>query len=152
MAKSKKPIAKIHPHLTILEDISTLISHSHDLQATLNKVSEERLRALLIAGDPLLYDLRADVIAFSLASRIPTFHTWPDEAREGGVAAYGAELADEYRRAAVYVGKILAGAAPADLPVEQPTHFQFVLNIKTAKAIGLKIPDSILLRADKVVE
>jgi putative ABC transport system substrate-binding protein len=61
-------------------------------------------------------------------------------------------LADEYRRAAVYVGKILAGAAPADLPVEQPTHFQFVLNMKTAKAIGLKIPDSILLRADKVVE
>jgi putative tryptophan/tyrosine transport system substrate-binding protein len=123
-----------------------------DLQATLNKVSEERLRALLIAGDPLLYDLRADVIAFSLASRIPTFHTWPEEAVDGAVAAYGAELADEYRQAAVYVAKILAGAAPGDLPVDQAMRFQFVLNMKTAKAIGLKMPDVILLRADKVIE
>jgi putative ABC transport system substrate-binding protein len=123
-----------------------------DLQATLNKVSEERVRALLIAGDPLLYDLRAEVIAFSLASQIPTFHTWPEEAVDGAVAAYGAELADEYRQAAVYVAKVLAGAAPADLPVDQAMRFQFVLNMKTAKAIGLKIPDVILLRADKVIE
>jgi putative tryptophan/tyrosine transport system substrate-binding protein len=99
---------------------------------TLNKVSEERVRALLIAGDPLLYDLRAEVIAFSLASQIPTFHTWPEEAVDGAVAAYGAELADEYRQAAVYVAKVLAGAAPADLPVDQAMRFQFVLSMKTA--------------------
>jgi putative ABC transport system substrate-binding protein len=123
-----------------------------DLQPTLNKVSEEHLRALLVAGDPLLFDLRADVIAFSLASRIPTFHTWPEEAVDGAVVAYGAELADEYRQAAVYVAKILAGATPADLPIEQAMRFQFVLNMKTAKAIGLKIPDVILVRADKVIE
>jgi putative tryptophan/tyrosine transport system substrate-binding protein len=85
-------------------------------------------------------------------SRVPTFHTWPEEAVDGAVAAYGAELADEYRQAAVYVAKILAGAAPGDLPVEQAMRFQFVLNMKTAKAIGLKIPDVILLRADKVIE
>jgi len=100
----------------------------------------------------LLFDRRADVIAFSLASRIPTFHTWPEEAVDGAVAAYGAELADQFRQAAVYVAKILAGAAPADLPVDQATRFQFVLNMKTAKAISLKIPDVILLRADKVIE
>ena len=100
----------------------------------------------------MLFDHRTDVIAFSLAKRIPTFHTLPDEGVDGAVAAYGSELADEYRRAASYVAKILAGATPADLPVEQATRFKLVLNVKTAKAIGLKIPDSILLRADKVIE
>jgi ABC-type uncharacterized transport system substrate-binding protein len=123
-----------------------------DLQPTLNKVSEGHVSALLVAGDLLLFDRRADVIAFSLASRIPTFHTWPEEAVDGAVAAYGPEIADQYRQAAVYVAKILAGAAPADLPVDQATRFQFVLNMKTAKAIGLKIPDVILVRADKVIE
>ncbi len=123
-----------------------------DLQPILNKVSARHVSALLVAGDLLLFDRRADVIAFSLASRIPTFHTWPEEAVDGAVAAYGAELADQFRQAAVYVAKILAGAAPADLPVDQATRFQFVLNMKTAKAISLKIPDVILLRADKVIE
>jgi putative tryptophan/tyrosine transport system substrate-binding protein len=123
-----------------------------DLQPILNKVFEEHVSALLVAGDLLLFDRRADVIAFSLASRIPTFHTWPEEAVDGAVAAYGAEIADQYRQAAVYVAKILAGAAPADLPVDQAVRFQFVLNMKTANAIGLKIPDVILLRADKVID
>jgi putative ABC transport system substrate-binding protein len=123
-----------------------------DLKSALNGAFGEKVSGLLVAGDPLIFDRRADVIALSLAMRIPTFHTLPEEAVDGAVAAYGAELADEYRRAAVYVDKILAGAAPADLPVEQPTHFQFVLNNKTAKAIGLHIPDSILLRADRVIE
>jgi ABC-type uncharacterized transport system substrate-binding protein len=123
-----------------------------DLQPILNKVFEEHVSALLVAGDLLLFDRRADVIAFSLASQIPTFHTWPEEAIDGAVAAYGAEIADQYRQAAVYAAKILAGAAPADLPVDQAMRFQFVLNMKTANAIGLKIPDVILLRADKVID
>ena len=123
-----------------------------DLQPTLDTVSEGHVSALLVAGDLLLFDRRADVIAFSLASRIPTFHTWPEEADDGAVAAYGPEIADQYRQAAVYVAKILAGTAPADLPVDQATRFQLVLNMKTAKAIGLKIPDAIFLRADKVIE
>lgn len=123
-----------------------------DLKPVLNRIFEEHVSALLVAGDALFFDRRSDLVAFSLANRVPTFHTWPEHAVDGAVAAYGAELADEYRRAAPYVGKILAGAAPAELPVEQATRFQFVLNMKTAKAIGLKIPDSILLRADKVIE
>ena len=132
--------------------LSFPVQGPEDLQPILNKVSEGHVSALLVAGDLLLFDRRADVIAFSLASRIPTFHTWPEEAVDGAVAAYGAEIADQYRQAAVYVAKILAGAAPADLPVDQATRFQLVLNMKTAKAIGLKIPDAILLRADKVIE
>jgi putative tryptophan/tyrosine transport system substrate-binding protein len=123
-----------------------------DLKPVFNTVVEEHIGALLVEGDALLFDRRADVIAFSLANRIPTFHIWPEEAFEGAVVAYGPELADEYRRAAVYVDKILAGAVPADLPVDQATRFQFVVNMKTAKAIGLKIPDSILLRADRIIE
>jgi putative ABC transport system substrate-binding protein len=123
-----------------------------DLSPALNSAIEEHVSALLVAGDALLFDHRADVIAFSLANRIPTFHTLPEEAVDGAVAAYGSELADEYRRAAPYVAKILAGAAPADLPVDQATRFQLVLNMKTAQAIGLKIPDSIILRADEVIE
>jgi putative ABC transport system substrate-binding protein len=128
------------------------VSAPEDVKPVLNKVFEEHVSALLVTGDALFFDRRADVIAFSLANRIVTFHTLPEEAVAGAVAAYGAELADEYQRAAVYVGKILAGAAPADLPVDQATQFQFVLNMKTAKAMGLKIPDSILLRANKVIE
>jgi ABC-type uncharacterized transport system substrate-binding protein len=123
-----------------------------ELKPVLNKAFEEHVSALLVTGDPLIFDRRADVIAFSLANRVPTFHTLPEEAVDGAVAAYGAELADEYRRAAVYVDKILAGAAPADLPVDQATRFEFVLNMKTAKTIGLKIPEAIILRADKVIE
>ena len=123
-----------------------------DFKPSLNKVFEEHISALLVLGDPLFFDRRADVIAFSLANRVLTFHTLQEEAIDGAVAAYGVELADEYRRGALYVGKILAGAAPADLPVDQATRFGFVLNMKTAKAIGLKIPASILLRADKIIE
>jgi putative ABC transport system substrate-binding protein len=128
------------------------VREPEDLRPVLNRVFEEHVTALLVPGDALFFDRRADLVAFSLANRVLTFGTWPEEAVDGAVAAYGAELADEYRRAALYVSKILAGAAPADLPVDQATHFQFVLNMKSAKAIGLKIPDSILLRADKVIE
>jgi putative tryptophan/tyrosine transport system substrate-binding protein len=127
-------------------------SAPEDLKPMLNKVVEEHIDALLVEGDALFFDRRADIIAFSLANRIPTFHNWPEEASDGAVAAYGPELADQYRQAAVYVARILAGAAPADLPVDQATRFQFVLNLKTAKAIGLKIPASILVRADKITE
>jgi putative ABC transport system substrate-binding protein len=123
-----------------------------DLKPVLNKIVEEHISALIVEGDALFFDRRADIIAFSLANRIPTLHIWPEEAVDGAAAAYGPELADQYRLAAIYVAKILAGAAPADLPVDQATRFQFVINMKTAKAIGLKIPDAILLRADKVIE
>jgi putative tryptophan/tyrosine transport system substrate-binding protein len=131
---------------------SFLVRAPEDLKAVLNDGLEKHVSALLVAGDALLFDHRSDVIAFSLVNRIPTFHTLPEEAVDGAVAAYGSELADEYRRAAPYVAKILAGAAPADLPVDQAARFQFVLNIKTARAIGLKIPDSIILRADELIE
>jgi putative ABC transport system substrate-binding protein len=123
-----------------------------DLKPTFDKAFQQHVASLYVAGDAMIFDHRADVVALSIASRIPTFHTWPEEAFDGAVGAYGAELTDQYRQAAVYVGKILAGAAPADLPVDQATRFEFVINMKTARAIGLKVPESVLLRADKVIE
>jgi putative ABC transport system substrate-binding protein len=123
-----------------------------DIKGALDKAFEEHLRAILVANDPLTFDRRGDIVAFSLAKRTPTLHTFPEEAFDGALAAYGPKLGDEYRRAALYVAKILAGATPADLPVDQHTHFEFVLNMKTAKAIGLTIPDSILVRADQLIE
>jgi putative tryptophan/tyrosine transport system substrate-binding protein len=123
-----------------------------DLKATLDKAFNEHLSAILIANDAVTFDHRADIIAFSLTKRIPTFHTFPEEALDGALVSYGPKLSDEYRRAAVYVAKILAGAAPTDLPVDQAAHFEFVLNMKTANAIGVTIPTSILLRANEVIE
>jgi len=87
-----------------------------------------------------------------LAARLPTMHTQREAVELGGLMSYGPNNADLYRRAAEYVDKILRGAKPADLPVEQPTKFDLVINLTTAKALGLTIPESFLLRADEVIE
>ncbi len=122
-----------------------------ELASLLDRASKESLNGLFVPGDPLLFDRRADIIAFSIANRIPTFHACPDEAVDGAFAAYGYRLSDEYRRPAYYVDKILKGAAPSELPIDQPTTFEFVLNIKTAKSIGVAIPLPVLSTADELI-
>jgi putative tryptophan/tyrosine transport system substrate-binding protein len=122
-----------------------------ELASLLDRASNENLNGLLVLGDPFLFDRRADIIAFSIANRIPTFHAWPDEAVDGAFAAYGYRQSDDYRRAAYYVDKILKGAAPSELPIDQPTKFELVLNIKTAESIGVAIPLSVLSRADELI-
>jgi putative tryptophan/tyrosine transport system substrate-binding protein len=123
-----------------------------DLKAGLERALAAHVNAILIMADPITFDHRREIIDFSLANRIPTFHAFPDETTDGALAAYGASLSEEYRRAANYVGKILKGAAPADLPVDQATHFKFAINLKTAKALGLTMPPPLLARADEVIE
>ena len=92
------------------------------------------------------------IVGFALKSRLPSMYNNREAGDSGGVMSYGADLADSYRRAAYYVDKILKGAKPADLPVEQPKKFELVINLKTVKQIGLTIPPNVLARADKVIK
>jgi putative ABC transport system substrate-binding protein len=102
--------------------------------------------------NPIFALHRARIAQLALQHRLPTISGEPLFAEAGGLMTYGASLLDSWRRAAVFVDKILKGTKPADLPVEQPTKFEFVINLKTAKALGLTIPQSILVRADQVIE
>jgi putative tryptophan/tyrosine transport system substrate-binding protein len=108
--------------------------------------------ALVVVDDPLTVSSRTLIVSFAAQHRLPAMYGFREFAEAGGLMAFGANLADLYRRAPVYVDKILKGAKPADLPVEQPAKFDLVINLKTAKALGLKIPPSLLLRADQVIE
>jgi putative tryptophan/tyrosine transport system substrate-binding protein len=132
--------------------ISFPLQEPGDLKAVLERAFEDHVDALLVTADAVTFDHRREIIDFSVDKRIPTFHAYPEEADDGALAAYGASLSNEYRRAAYYVDKILKGAAPADLPIEQPTKFEFVVNLKTAKALNVTIPPFLLVGADKVIE
>jgi putative ABC transport system substrate-binding protein len=112
----------------------------------------ENAAALLVAPDGFLDNQRRRLVALAAAHRLPAAYSWPEYAAAGGLISYGAKRADAYRQAGAYVGLILRGSAPADLPVLQPTHFELVVNLSTARALGLTIPQSILLRADEVIE
>jgi putative ABC transport system substrate-binding protein len=108
--------------------------------------------ALYVCGDPLANTNRVRINTLALAARLPTMHFVKVYVEAGGLMSYGPSFADLFRRAGDYVDKILRGAKPGELPVEQPTKFELVVNLKTAKALGLTIPESFLLRADEVIE
>jgi len=112
----------------------------------------EGAHALIPAASPIINTHRARVIEFASKNRLPTIFGNPEGAEAGGLMSYAPDFAEQFRRAAVFVDKILKGAKPADLPVEQPTKFEFVINLKTAKEIGLTIPPSVLARANKVIK
>ncbi|MBI4608717.1 MAG: ABC transporter substrate-binding protein [Candidatus Rokubacteria bacterium] len=111
-----------------------------------------RAEALLVLGEPMFFVHRTRLAQLATTSRLPTMLTLREYVEAGGLMSYGTSFPDLYRRAAGYVVKILKGAKPADLPMEQPTKFELVINMKTARALGLTIPQSVLFQADKIIE
>jgi putative ABC transport system substrate-binding protein len=107
---------------------------------------------LIVLLDAFTYVHRGFIIGQTAHHRIPTVYTVPFFAKDGGLASYGVDLADQFQQAATYVDRIFKGAKPADLPVMQPTTFKLVINLKTARALGVSIPDNLLALADEVVE
>jgi ABC-type uncharacterized transport system substrate-binding protein len=123
-----------------------------DLENALNVAKRAGVQALLAHPSTFVATNRARIVELSIKNRLPMIYGSRDHAEAGALMSYGPDLVDNYRRAATYVDKILKGAKPADLPVEQPTKFELVFNLKTAKQIGLVIPQSMLYRADKVIK
>ena len=111
-----------------------------------------RAEALFVLPDPLVNTNRVRINTLALGARLPTMHGLREYVEAGGLMSYGPSVPDQYRRAADYVDKILRGTKPGDIPVEQPTKFDLVINLTTAKALGLTIPESFLSRADEVIE
>ena len=123
-----------------------------EFEPAFRAMTQARAEALLVMPDSMLFTHRARLIDLSVRHRLPTMHGLVEDAQAGGLMAYAVNLPDQFRRAAGYVDRLLRGANPAELPVEQPSKFEFVINLKTAKALGLTIPQSLLLRADEVIQ
>ena len=125
---------------------------SEEIERGFGSMKRERARAVIIATDPFFQQQRRQIIAMAAKNKLPSMFSFREEVRAGGLMSYGANLPDIYRRAATYVDKILKGAKPGDLPIEQPTRFELVINRWTAQALGLTISREMLLRADAVIE
>ena len=123
-----------------------------DFESVFGAIAGKRPDALMTTADPLIASYRARIVDFAAKNRLLSMYPTRDFVVAGGLMFYGGSIPEMYRRAAVYVDRILKGAKPADLPVEQPVKFDMVINLKTAKALGLTIPHSLLLRVDEVIQ
>ena len=132
---------------------SVEVSRAEDLDRAFSTITSWRAQALMLPGiNPVGFANRAQIVSFAQRNRLPSMFPTKEYVDSGGLMSYGPSLVDLFRRAAGYVDKILKGAKPADLPVQQPTKFELVINLKTAKALGLTLPQSLLRRADDVIQ
>jgi len=132
--------------------IAVDIRNANELSNAFAKIKRERAQAVLIGGDSFLISQTEQIARLAVNSMLPSSANWPEYAQAGGLFSYGSDLKDGYRRAATFVDRILKGAKPADLPIEQPTKFELIINRKAAKVLGLEIPANLLFTADEVIE
>jgi ABC-type uncharacterized transport system substrate-binding protein len=128
------------------------VQDPRELEGAFSAMAEERVQALTVPPDGMFLSHQARIIDLTAKHRIPTMYGVRELAKAGGLMAYGVNLPGMYRRGALFVDRILKGTKPGDLPVEQPTQFELIINLKTAKALGLRMPQSLLIRADQLIE
>jgi putative tryptophan/tyrosine transport system substrate-binding protein len=128
------------------------VRNAAEIERAINRFAREPNCGLIVLPNPITQGNRKLIIAMAARHRLPAVYAFPFFAREGGLISYGVNLPDQYRQAASYADRILRGEKPADLPVQQPTKFALVVNLQTAKALGLTIPPTLLARADEVIE
>jgi putative ABC transport system substrate-binding protein len=128
------------------------VATDREIDAAFDTVVQEHIAAIMVAADPFFDTRRSKLVALAASHAVPTMYHFREFAAAGGLMSYGIDSLDTYRQAGVYAGQILRGAKPANLPILQPTKFEFVINLKTAKALGVTIPSGILSTADEVIE
>jgi len=127
-------------------------STSREIDAAFATMAEKRTDALLVNPNPLYISRRVQIVSLAMRDRLPAIYPLREFAEVGGLMTYGTSQRDEYRKLGIYASRILKGAKPADLPVEQPTKFEFIINLQTARTLGLDVPPTLLARADEVIE
>jgi len=143
-----EPVAKAFPVKLQFLDIRS----ANDIETAFRAATKGRAEGILVLTGPVINAQRKQIADFAAKSRLPAIYPFPEYVEAGGLMSYRASIADLYRRAATFVDKILKGAKPGDLPVEQPTKFEFIINLRAAKQIGLTIPPNVLARADRVIK
>jgi putative tryptophan/tyrosine transport system substrate-binding protein len=139
-------------HASGLQVYVLRVSNDEDVDTAFNAIVQQRIAALIVAADPFIDTRRDKIIGLSARHAVPTMYQFREHAVAGGLMSYGVDLIDVYRQVGIYAARVLKGAKPADLPVMEPTKFEFVINLKTARALGLKINPQLLTNADEVIE
>jgi putative ABC transport system substrate-binding protein len=128
------------------------VDNEHEISAAFETITKENIRALVLASSPYFDTRSSQIIALAARHAMPAIYHFREYPLAGGLISYGIDIVDAYRQVALYVSQILKGAKPADLPILRPTKFDLVINVKTAKALGLAVPSSVLAIADEVIE
>jgi len=147
LTELRQAARKLDRHLVVLN-----ASTDSDFAAVSTAIDQGKVDALFVAADPFFDDRREQIVSLAARHRIPACYTRRDFVVNGGLLSYGPDAPDAFRQAGVYTGRILKGEKPADLPVMEPIKFEMVINLKTAKALGLNVPATLLARADEVIE